>query len=836
MKKPMRVAFVVHDFPMLSETFILNQATGLIERGHEVDIYTDRIHPSAHAHPDVQTYGLTERTYQLPKVPRSLLLRMLIGCWLLLRYGYRNPLLFLRSLNVFRYGMSVLGFRWVYYAVVLLDKGPYDIVHSQFGTQGFVGMCLTRLMAPQAKHVTTFRGYDISTYVQEHGADSYAELFHAGDLFFANCEFFRQRAIQLGCDPDKIFVHQSGLDLRKFPFVVRSRPSERGVHLTTTGRLVEKKGIEYAIRAVAQLLLTYPDLRYRIIGDGSLRETFQQLIETLQIGHAVQLLGWKNEQEIADILHDTDIFVAPSVTARDGNQDAPVNVLKEAMAMGLPVVSTWHGGIPELVKDGVNGFLVPERNVQALVDRLQALIQCPELAKEMGRAGRHTVETEYNLCLLNDRLVERYQQLHFPAQNTLSESTGEFYIKHTGEKMGEQLGEQILSSTDVNTTPLPEGAMESSTKPINSSSEFQGEQPDVTIVVVPRERFSFTERSLESIYEHTTLPFELVYVDGNSPKPIQHYLQEQAQARGFQLIRKNYYLYPNQARNIGLAAVKTKYLVFVDNDVIVSPGWLEALVHCAEETNAAVVGPLMCQYEPIHEEVHFAGGESHVWVDKTGRRRLREKMYEQGRKVTQLRDRLVRHETELAEFHCVLVRTRIFDQLGQLDENMLNTKEHLDFCMSVRQAGESVYFEPACLVTYVPGPPMNWGDLHYYMLRWSNQWTVDSLTHLRQKWNLAEDGYFKSKYKKLGWRRNMTIIEPFVRRLTLGRGNSLMVRALAKFEPKLNQYLTRRHARLQQRVTGVSAQALVRSPELSPESLPESSPEPGAQPELSKTT
>ena len=324
-------------------------------------------------------------------------------------------------------------------------------------------------------------------------------------------------------------------------------------------------------------------------------------------------------------------------------------------------------------------------------------------------------------------------------------------------------------------------------------------EPQVTLVVVPRERFSCAQTSLESLYEHTQIPFKLVYVDGNSPAKVRDYLAEQSEIKGFQLIRTDYYLYPNQARNLGAAAVETPYLVFVDNDVIVTPGWLEALVNCAEETGAAVVGPLMCQHEPVHEEIHFAAGESHIWVDKTGRRRLREKMYSQGKSVAQTQVTLQRVETELAEFHCVLVRREVLDQLGGLDEAMLNTKEHLDFCMSVRELGETVYFEPASLVTYVPGPPLEWSDLHYYMLRWSDDWTLKSLHRLRDKWNLAEDAYFTTKYKKLGWRRKMTIIAPIIFRLTFGLYSPKLERLMTWIEHPLNRYLTQRHARIQQR-------------------------------------
>ncbi|MEM1253567.1 MAG: glycosyltransferase [Cyanobacteria bacterium P01_H01_bin.21] len=315
----------------------------------------------------------------------------------------------------------------------------------------------------------------------------------------------------------------------------------------------------------------------------------------------------------------------------------------------------------------------------------------------------------------------------------------------------------------------------------------------VTLIVVPRERFSYAQTSLDSLYEHTQIPFKLVYVDGNSPKKLRRSLEQQSEDKGFKLVRTQRYLYPNEARNIGLQHADTKYIAFVDNDVVVSPGWLKALVQCAEDTDAAIVGPLMCQHEPIHQEIHFAGGESHVWVDKLGRRRLREKMKHQGKQLADVRDRLQREPTELAEFHCVLVNRSIFDEIGQLDEAMRNTKEHLDFCMTVRGLDKSVYFEPDSVVTYVPGRPRQFADVHYYMLRWSDAWTLESLKHLREKWNLVEDGYFKAKYKKLGWRRYGTLTKPLARRLTFGRGSQRLTRFIEKLEHQVNRYLTHRH-------------------------------------------
>ncbi|MEO0458837.1 MAG: glycosyltransferase [Cyanobacteria bacterium P01_A01_bin.114] len=324
--------------------------------------------------------------------------------------------------------------------------------------------------------------------------------------------------------------------------------------------------------------------------------------------------------------------------------------------------------------------------------------------------------------------------------------------------------------------------------------------PQVTLVVVPRERFSYTQPSLESLYTQTTLPFELVYVDGNSPRHIKQYIEAQSKAKGFKLIRTEHYLWPNRARNLGLAEVTTPYVVFVDNDVIVTPGWLRELLQCAETTGATVVGPLMCHEEPVHQEVHFAGGESRVVIDVKGRRHLREKMYLQGRQVTDVRPRLKQCATELCEFHCMLVRREVFDELGYFDETLLNTKEHLDFCMSVAARGRTVYFEPDSVVTYVPGPLLTLSDLHFYMLRWSNAWELTSLARLKEKWDLTQNSYFKQKYKALGWRRREAILQPLLDKIGMGNKRSLLSKLLmfgllAPVETAINQFLTHRYAR-----------------------------------------
>ncbi|MBW4477547.1 MAG: glycosyltransferase [Tolypothrix brevis GSE-NOS-MK-07-07A] len=327
-------------------------------------------------------------------------------------------------------------------------------------------------------------------------------------------------------------------------------------------------------------------------------------------------------------------------------------------------------------------------------------------------------------------------------------------------------------------------------------------KPQVTIIQSQRERFSFTRESLESLYEHTTVPFKLIYVDGSSPEATKQYLQQQSQARGFQLIRREHFLSPNQARNLAIPHVDTEYLVFIDNDVLVSPNWLEKLLECAEETDATVVCPLTCigSGRNFGEVVHLAGGEAHI-VEKPKedgliKRKVHEKHYFVNRKVVEVKDELQRQKCEFAEFHCMLVKRDIFDKIGLLDEGFLSTREHIDFCMTVNNAGGSFYCEPASVVTYVPGLKWELPELSFFMVRWSNAWEVASLEHFAKKWNLAtKDKYFEKRYNRMGHRRHKGFLIPFLNKITFGWNPLWLQKWAINQERKINKVITDNYTR-----------------------------------------
>ena len=409
----MKIAFLVGKFPVLSESFILNQIAGLLDRGHELDIYaldgpgdiTSKVHPI------VTKYNLLDYTYYSPTPPGNKADFTPNDDEFIAKIFQRNPKACQDLIDVSKHGKRAKRFKLLYKAVPFLEGKSYDIIHCQFGSIGLMGLLFRNLGLLKGKLITIFRGSDISKYVQKWGDNVYDQLFTEGDFFLTNCELFHKRAIKLGCDEDKIVILGFGIDCSKFVFTPRHFPEDGKVKIATTGPLIEKKGIEYGIKAIASLAGTYPNIEYNIIGDGELREHFQRLIQELNVGHIVKLLGWKQQEELIEILDNSHILIAPSVTAADGNQDAPVNTLKEAMAMGLPVIGTLHGGIPELIEDGISGFLVPERDAEAITEKVHYLIEHSEIWPDMGKAGRKKVETKYNMEQLNDELVTIYQQV-----------------------------------------------------------------------------------------------------------------------------------------------------------------------------------------------------------------------------------------------------------------------------------------------------------------------------------------------------------------------------------------------------------------------------------------
>jgi colanic acid/amylovoran biosynthesis glycosyltransferase len=177
------------------------------------------------------------------------------------------------------------------------------------------------------------------------------------------------------------------------------------------GRFVEKKGHLVGIDAFADAIAKGADAELAIIGSGPLEDQYRERIRHHGLSDRIELLGVLDADRVADVLRDSDVLLAPSQTAADGDRESGLIVAKEASACGLPVLGTRHGGIPEIVDDGVTGFLVEERDVTALGEHLTRVLGDRELRRRLGTAGRAKMEREYDLRVRIEQLESLYDSL-----------------------------------------------------------------------------------------------------------------------------------------------------------------------------------------------------------------------------------------------------------------------------------------------------------------------------------------------------------------------------------------------------------------------------------------
>ncbi len=407
----MRIAFLVGEFPSISETFILSQITGLIDLGHHVDIYAIPPKQEVKKHSDIDKYNLSQTTFYHPKISKNIFCRIKDSFSILSQYIHINPKTIIRSLNIIKYGKTALSLRLLHRLVPFLEKNSnYDIIHCHHGSVALIGAKLIDIKAITGSFIVSFHGYDVNVLPQLLGKDIYKHVFKTAERITVNSQFTSSKLTALGCPKDKIVYLPVGLDLSKYRFKIRKLPSkDKSIEIITVARLVEKKGIEYSIQAVSNAISQYSNIQYKIIGNGPLFNPLKNKISSLNRQDKIHLLGWKTKEEVQRLYEQAHIFILSSITAQNNDSEGQGLVLQEAQAVGLPVIATLHNGFPDSVLDGKSAFLVPERSVDSLAERLKYLIHNPQSWPEMGSEGRAYVENNFDINDLNIRLVEIYQ-------------------------------------------------------------------------------------------------------------------------------------------------------------------------------------------------------------------------------------------------------------------------------------------------------------------------------------------------------------------------------------------------------------------------------------------
>lgn len=367
------IGIYVRAFPRISEAFIVEQAHGLM-----------RYEPTF-----ISSTILRETPFKNVSISRNDILCIKQIIHLLTR----SPKFFchLKSVNI-------------------------SLIHAHFGIDGVYAMALAEKL--KVPFLVTFHGYDITicrTAIWRTGKFLYYQLlFYEEELkkkasaFIAVSNFIRTKLLEKGYPEEKIIQHYIGVDTTKFSPL--SRKSDKR-YILCVGRHTQKKGIDTLLRAFARIARKYPSVSLIQVGTGPMTADLKALATVLGINNRVSFLGAQPHETVLNLMRGAEVFALPSQTAKNGDSEALGIVFNEASACGVPIVSTWHGGIPEAVLDGETGLLVPEKDDAALAEKLDTLLSDRALGTKMGQRGREFVCEVFDIRKQTIKLEAIYDSL-----------------------------------------------------------------------------------------------------------------------------------------------------------------------------------------------------------------------------------------------------------------------------------------------------------------------------------------------------------------------------------------------------------------------------------------
>jgi len=291
-----------------------------------------------------------------------------------------------------------------------LTENPPDLVFAHFGNAGFFILGLkAKLKLPL---ITRFYGFDIGILPRRKlWRKRYKKLFRDGELFLVEGETMKSKLLELGCPEEKVVVNHLGINMEKILYIEREY-TDKKIRILIASTFKEKKGIRYALEAlsIAKQAMPHTELCVTIIGDGELKDELHQLAKQLNLSSNIEWAGYQPHEYFVESLYCADIFLSASVTSFNGDTEGGVPVaIIEAAASGLPVISTTHADIPEVVLNGVTGLLSPERDSRSLAESITTLSNSPALRREYGIAARSHVSSNYDAKEQGMRLMDIYK-------------------------------------------------------------------------------------------------------------------------------------------------------------------------------------------------------------------------------------------------------------------------------------------------------------------------------------------------------------------------------------------------------------------------------------------
>lgn len=278
-----------------------------------------------------------------------------------------------------------------------------SIIHSHFGNFAWFEMPIAKRI--NSAHIVTFYGYDVNRFprIFPEWQKRYKELFKHVDKVLCEGPYMAGDIKKHGCPPSKILVHHLGIALGNIAFQPRKWEEGSPLRVLLSGNFVEKKGIPFALKALGRIQKKVP-LEITIIGDAKRqprciaeKEKIIKAIAENDLSANTRMLGFQPHTVLIEEAYSHHVFISPSITASDGDTEGgvPVTIIEMA-ATGMPIVSTKHCDIPEVIIDGESGFLAPEKDILALTEKINALIEQKNNWFRFLEKARQHIEQEYN--------------------------------------------------------------------------------------------------------------------------------------------------------------------------------------------------------------------------------------------------------------------------------------------------------------------------------------------------------------------------------------------------------------------------------------------------------
>ncbi|GEQ86811.1 glycoside hydrolase [Patiriisocius marinistellae] len=408
------IAILTSYFPSISETFIVNHITGLVDAGYNLTILARKKQDILKASQPyiIESYNLIDKTLQyLPESPNSHIEKLKDVTLIILRNKslWTKGSKFLRASSMKR----SIWLKKIMLAEAFKKLPEFDFYHAHFGINAIHLATMKQLGVLKAPYGVSFHGFDAhavddNTFVLL--KEKYKAVFKTAAFVTVNTTYLKEKVLELGCPLSLIHTIPVGVDTNFFEY--KKRILKPKLSIISIGRLIPLKGHSYGIQVINQLINRGFDVEYTIIGSGPEYENLKKLVIDLDLENSVHLVLEKSQGEIKKLLYDSDLFLMTSITDIDGRAEAQGLVTLEAQATGIPVVAFNSGGVADTLIDGETGFLVNEKDIQSMVDKVELFIKETTTRNAMGIKANDFVKTNFNNIILAQKMITLYEQFN----------------------------------------------------------------------------------------------------------------------------------------------------------------------------------------------------------------------------------------------------------------------------------------------------------------------------------------------------------------------------------------------------------------------------------------